>query len=254
MALKLYNETDIEAIADAIRGKNGSSDTYKVSQMATAIGNIPSGGGGWDVSDYLDMSTPSGELTSTITALPSGGEQYVFQGRTGITSISLPNLLSFASHAFNGAKAQHIYVPSASVTNYSQNAFANCTNLETLALPSATGNIYNGFFSGCSNLEAVDLCVGGFQQSDHFKNCTKLKTLVLRTSSVASLAGTGIFNGTPFASNGTGGTLYVPQSLISSYQSATNWSTILGYANNQIKAIEGSVYETKYADGTSISS
>lgn len=254
MALKLYNETDIEAIADAIRGKNGSSDTYKVSQMAQAIDDIPSGGGGWDVSDYLDMSKPSGELASTITALPSDGTQYVFQGRTGITSISLPNLLSFSSNAFNGAKAQHIYVPSASVDNYSQNAFANCTNLVSLALPSCTNGVYNGFFQACENLEAADLCTVGFYQGDHFKNCTKLKTLVLRTSSVAPLAGTGIFNGTPFASGGSGGTLYVPQSLISSYQSATNWSTILGYANNQIKAIEGSIYETQYADGTPISS
>lgn len=45
MALKLYNETDIEAIADAIRAKNGSSDTYKVSEMADAIDDIPTGGG-----------------------------------------------------------------------------------------------------------------------------------------------------------------------------------------------------------------
>ena len=51
-------------------------------------------------------------------------------------------------------------------------------------------------------------------------------------------------------SNGSGGTLYVPQALISTYQSATNWSTILGYANNQILPIEGSIYENQYADGT----
>ena len=48
------------------------------------------------------------------------------------------------------------------------------------------------------------------------------------------------------------GKLYVPSSLISSYQAATNWSTILGYANNQILPIEGSMYETQYADGTPI--
>lgn len=60
-------------------------------------------------------------------------------------------------------------------------------------------------------------------------------------------------NSTQFASNGTGGTLYVPQALISSYQSATNWSTILGYANNSIQAIEGSQYENYYADGTPMS-
>lgn len=43
--MKLYSDSDIQDIADAIRSKNGSSDTYKVSEMATAISNIPSGGG-----------------------------------------------------------------------------------------------------------------------------------------------------------------------------------------------------------------
>ncbi len=44
MANKLYDETAIQAIADSIRAKNGSSDTYTVSQMSAAIDNIPSGG------------------------------------------------------------------------------------------------------------------------------------------------------------------------------------------------------------------
>lgn len=43
MANKLYEESDIQAIATAIRGKNGSSNTYKVSQMAAAIQAIPTG-------------------------------------------------------------------------------------------------------------------------------------------------------------------------------------------------------------------
>lgn len=37
MALKLYNDTDVTAIANAIRKKNGSSDKYKVADMAPAI-------------------------------------------------------------------------------------------------------------------------------------------------------------------------------------------------------------------------
>ena len=45
MANKLYEENDIAAIATAIRAKNGSSNTYTVSQMAPAISSIPSGGG-----------------------------------------------------------------------------------------------------------------------------------------------------------------------------------------------------------------
>lgn len=37
MALKLYNDTDIQAIADAIRSVNGEATTYKVSEMAAVI-------------------------------------------------------------------------------------------------------------------------------------------------------------------------------------------------------------------------
>lgn len=70
MALKLYNETDIEAIADAIRGKNGSSDTYKVSEMADAIDDIPTGGGQVVEPDPLDVDIIDydGTLLYTYTA------------------------------------------------------------------------------------------------------------------------------------------------------------------------------------------
>lgn len=44
MAMKLYNDSDIQDIADAIRAKNGLAATYKVSEMAAAIGAIPTGG------------------------------------------------------------------------------------------------------------------------------------------------------------------------------------------------------------------
>lgn len=43
MSNKLYNEDSIKAIADAIRSKNGSSATYKVSDMATAVSGISTG-------------------------------------------------------------------------------------------------------------------------------------------------------------------------------------------------------------------
>ena len=43
MSKKLYEESHIQNIADSIRGKNGLSDTYKVSEMANAIDNIPTG-------------------------------------------------------------------------------------------------------------------------------------------------------------------------------------------------------------------
>ena len=42
MAQKLYEESNIQAIADAIRGKNGLTNTYKTSEMAAAITAIES--------------------------------------------------------------------------------------------------------------------------------------------------------------------------------------------------------------------
>lgn len=63
MGLKLYEETSVQAIADAIRAKNGSSDTYTISEMSTAIEDIPSGGGGGTHTEtktvtFLNTTTP----------------------------------------------------------------------------------------------------------------------------------------------------------------------------------------------------
>lgn len=252
MALKLYNETDIEAIADAIRAKNGSSDTYKVSEMADAIDDIPTGGGSVD---YTDQDWPAGAITSNITQFKNYNGQNAFYGRSGITSITLPNLTLFGSSTFAGIpNVTRINLPNANVVDYSNGLFISCPKLELIVLPKVTNAIWNGSFRYDSALEIADLVTRSLPQGEHFRDCPSFKTLILRHNDVCALGNVSAFTNSPFASNGTGGTLYVPQSLISSYQSATNWSTILGYANNQIKAIEGSIYETQYADGTSISS
>ena len=44
MANKLYNDTSVKAIADAIRAKNGTTNTYTIGEMAGAINDIPTGG------------------------------------------------------------------------------------------------------------------------------------------------------------------------------------------------------------------
>lgn len=49
MAKKLYEESNIQAIANAIREKNGETTTYKPSEMAAAITAITTGGGGVEV-------------------------------------------------------------------------------------------------------------------------------------------------------------------------------------------------------------
>ena len=45
---KLYEESNIKAIANAIRSKNGKSDKYKTADMAAAIEAMEAGGGSGD--------------------------------------------------------------------------------------------------------------------------------------------------------------------------------------------------------------
>ena len=101
---------------------------------------------------------------------------------------------------------------------------------------------------------------GGITGTYAFRYNTAMKYLVLRNSTLTTLGATNVFSGTRFDSGKSGGTLYVPNDLISSYQSASNWSTILGYANNQIKSIESTHTDPNapidltlyYIDGTPI--
>ena len=54
MSKVLVNESSLTGIANAIRGKNGSTDTYKPSEMAAAITAISGGGGsGPDIPDSV---------------------------------------------------------------------------------------------------------------------------------------------------------------------------------------------------------
>ncbi len=149
-------------------------------------------------------------------------------GNTGLTSINLPNLVTSGNYGL---------------------ARNTSTNLKAIVLPKMTT-------TGTYLLEWVKATLDFTALSQLVTNSLRSwygPTLILRKSdAICTLNATGAFTGTVFASGGTGGTLYVPQVLISDYQSATNWSTILGYENNQILPIEGSIYETQYADGTPI--
>lgn len=251
MALKLYNETDIEAIADAIRGKNGSSDTYKVSEMADAIDDIPTGGG----VDYL-----AGRLTNTLTSYESESVTIIksngFRDCSNLEHVYLPNVTKIEGSAFaNCSKVttsqDTLFFPSLLETG-SDNAFRSCNKVKYFVAPS-----FNGYGPSClcfSKLERMDIWHSKALNYSAWSGCSKLDTVILRGDSVSTLQNENVFSGTRFDNSDYVATLYVPQALISAYQAATNWSTILGRTNNQIKAIEGSVYETQYADGTPISS
>lgn len=230
MANYLTNDTDLGAVADAIRTKGGTSGQLVFpGGFVDAIDAIETGGGGdYTAADFGDMTKPVGRVVFLGSDLSRG--TYAF--RTEITSFYAPNVNN-----------------SSNVTAM----FSGCSKMQYLVLPKIK-RIYNNFAANCSELLAIDVLGNEITGSSfQFGGCKKLATFIIRkTASVCPLSNVNAFQNAPFASNGTGGTLYVPSALISSYEAATNWSTILGYANNSIQAIEGSIYETQYADGTPI--
>lgn len=71
MALKTINDTNLSAIAAAIREKNGETTTYKPSEMAAAIKAISAGGSGLDIDWNNDIVATVNSASGTIV-LPEG--------------------------------------------------------------------------------------------------------------------------------------------------------------------------------------
>ena len=190
---------------------------------------------------------------ATSVSGKNGSTQRAFSNCPNLTSVSFPswttndiNELMFSSCT----SLVSVNFPLLSGGVASQ-GFLDCSSLTTIVFPKAQGTLYSSAFQGCTNLTFADFYDVYLARGAIFKN-TNLTTLILRNPTRYSLANLNIFENTPFASDGSGGTLYVPSSSISEFQSVDNWSTILGYENNHILPIEGSIYETQYADGTPI--
>lgn len=234
-------DADLTSIANAIRTKGGTSAQLAFpAGFVSAVEAIPTGGDTHEVARKILDGTITEYVDDTLTYSRS----YAFY--------NCANLEKFICHNIGSGTLQH--------------AFDGVTKLKAIALPKFSAGGYTLAYNGY--LEAIDLAgiagLGYGIATSMFRDCAKLKYLIIRADTVKSLANVNAFTNTPFASGKAGGTLYVPASLVSSYQSASNWSTIFGYgsgAQNSIKSIESTHTDPDafidltlyYADGTSIS-
>ena len=195
-----------------------------------------------------------------LTELPSGVtsiEVYAFSNCTSLALTNLPaGITSIRDSTFNGCTNLALTELPSGVTSIGVSAFNGCTNLALTELPARITSIGDSAFNSCTNLALTSLPEGITQignytfyscvsltemtflgnittiKSGAFSNCTKLSKFALpNITSVPTLSSANNFNDTPIA-NGTG-YIYVPDDLVESFKSATNWST---YAD-QIKAI-----------------
>lgn len=168
-------DSTLTDIADAIRGKNGSSDTYKPSEMPAAITAIPSGGGvgiprevnangvyGWPTQSFTFS------LPANATNVGPSAFSYAFYPCTSLTSVDFSSLTTISGA---GAFAYAFYecasltsadfgsLTTVSETNVFSNAFYNCTSLASLSFPALTSltgsNVFYRAFRGCTSLTSL---------------------------------------------------------------------------------------------------
>lgn len=169
-------------IANAIRGKNGSSNKYKPGQMADAIDNIPVGGLGIprEVIDgvYRIPEVTSFSLPPNATNVGQYALAYAFYSCPSLTSVDLSSLTKVSGE------------------NAFYEAFYNCTALTSVDLSSLTtisgsGALASAFYN-CTALASVNLSslttVSGYHALyAAFSRCSSLTSISFPALTVAGL-------------------------------------------------------------------
>lgn len=185
MAKGLVSDTNLTAIANAIRSKNGSSDTYTPATMATAISNIPTS----QVDETTALQYMLNNKTN-YTGIAAG-----LGNLTAIPTFTQPDGVKVFTGAFYGCTSL-LDASSIDVSdgNEFENMFRGCSSLTTLpTFPQSTGSsTYSGkragMFYGCTSLtSAPSMDYAWFTDvNSMFRGCKNISTVTIRKSTSAS--------------------------------------------------------------------
>lgn len=143
--LRLYRIEQMTRIADALRYKLGTSDTFTVDEMGETIENM-------DVATDIMALVASGNVfdfdDATIKTKSSAVPAHMFRGCQGIRKIDKHDILEIGSYAFTGSKVNHINLPDCfTIGSY---AFDSCNSIRdtTISIPKCT-SIGDYAFNNC---------------------------------------------------------------------------------------------------------
>lgn len=196
-----------EDIADAIREKDGTQNTYTPAQMPTAIENIPSGGSSHDWSaigyenepagikrgyDYAIQFANEWENVSDLTDKYAQNKNLVFMPLVNMSNVTT------TVRTFNGCSSL-ISIPALNTSSivFANYMFQNCSSLyEIPALDLSNTEAAQYMFLGCTRLEAVPQLLTGKLQNARsmFSGCTNLKNVAIFDTS--KITGANGFNST----------------------------------------------------------
>lgn len=209
-----------------------------------------------DIKKYANGTLTEIDLTGVTSVIES---VFGYRQNGNELRINAPDLTTVAQYAFyQSTKITSGYFPK--VRDIKAQGFFN-TRFVKVAFPNLTTFVGPSCLRANSELTAIDLGQVSELTAQCLYNCSKLTTIVLRKSStITTMANVNVLKNTPFASGGSGGTIYIPKVLYDElgtgssldYKAATNWSTLNGYGRITWAQIEGSYYETHYADDTEV--
>ena len=128
----------------------------------------------------------------------TGINNYAFYGCSGLTSINLPSGL----------------------TNIGSHTFRLCGGLTSVDIPNSVTSIGSSTFRQCTNLRSVTIGNGVTSIGSYvFRDCTSLQSVTIKATTPPTLSNANSFNNTNNCP------IYVPASSVSTYKSASNWST-----------------------------
>ncbi len=114
----------------------------------------------------------------------TGIADYAFNGRSGLTSITIPNsVTSIGFYAFAGCKGlTSITIPN-SVSSIGSSAFSNCSNLTSITIPNSVTSIGQGVFYDCTGLTSITISSSVTSIGiETFRNCSGLKSITIPSS------------------------------------------------------------------------
>lgn len=191
-----------------------------------------------DVRDNVELNgLLSGDLTEFKSESLTELKDYAFSSCRKLIKLDIPNCVNIGNYAFSPSAIQILKILKVGTIS-ATSTFYNCTSLKKVILPLFKMGAAAAVFGGCGKLELIDIDTMSLNFQP-FTGCINLKTLIYRrTSGVNSISSISLLP-TNFQ---TYGYLYVPQSMLESYKTATNWSTIA----DRIIKLEGTIYEDIY--------
>lgn len=188
-------------------------------------GTAETGGG-----SNADLDALIANTVTSITSQAASVRNRAFSNCTSVVSISLPAAKTVGNWAFmQCSKLATVSLPEA--TTLGSAAFSTCAALTSVTIPKVT-SLPSQCMYNCTSLQKIDLPAVTSISDSVFMMDSKLTAVILRSATLVTLGNKSAFSNSGISA-GTG-YIYVPSSLVSSYKTATNWSTYAAH----IRAIE----------------